>query len=308
MQIVLWLMLLGQGEAAREAMRTGKFAEAARLYEQMAKENPEEVGLKLNAGLAYYSGKQYKAALAAMKVVLKREPEQPAANLVAGASLLKLNEGCEALAYLKKAAPLSGTPEYAGQRAEAEAACGNQAEAARWWRRVVEQNPRSTRGWYGLGLAQVAQGDDAGAQESFGRLSALGPSEELKRLERNVARGLWTAGRYEEAKEALLRVKAQGVKEAALEYELGDCVEKLAGPQAALAHYREALRLDGKMVVARGALGRALAAAQKPEEAIPHLELAAKAGIDRSLWVALANAYRAVGRVEDARQALQKGQ
>lgn len=308
MPLVLCLFLFLQADAAREAMRAGRYAEAAKLYAALAKANPAEVGFQLNAGLAHYSARQYKAALAAMKLVLKQQPDQPAANLVAGASLLKLNEGCPALDYLKRAASLSQTPEYAGQRAEAEAACGNAAAAVEWWRRLLAQDNRSTRGWYGLGLAQVAQGNEAAAQESFARLSALGPSPELRRLERDIARGLWTAGRYAEARQALERVQAQGVREASLEYELGDTVEKLEGPAAALVHYEAVLKIDPKHAVAHGALGRALAALQRPAEAIPHLEVAARAGIDKSLWLALANAYRAVGRTADARVALQKGQ
>jgi predicted Zn-dependent protease len=308
MPLILTLFLWLQAGAAREAMRAGRFAEAAKLYSALAKANPAEVGFQLNAGLAHYSARQYPAALAAMKLVLKQAPDHPAANLVAGASLLKLNQGCSALTYLKRAASLSDTPEYASQRAEAEAACGNAAAAADWWRQLLAKDSRNPRGWYGLGLAQVAQGEESAAQESFARLTALGPSPELRRLERDIARGLWTAGRYAEARQALERVKAQGVREASLEYELGDTVEKLEGPAAALTHYQAALRLDPKLAVAHGALGRALAALQRPAEAIPHLEAAARAGIDKSLWLALANAYRAVGRSADARAALQKGQ
>jgi tetratricopeptide (TPR) repeat protein len=157
-----------------------------------------------------------------------------------------------------------------------------------------------------MGVAMLNSGNEAGAKEAFARLSALGPSPELRRLERDVARGLWKAGRFAEAREALGRVKALGLREATLEYELGDSVEKLEGPELAVPYYREAVKLDAKLIPAQAALGRALVALKQQQEAIPHLEIAAKANVDRSLWAALANAYRAVGRNEDAKLALQR--
>jgi tetratricopeptide (TPR) repeat protein len=237
---------------------------------------------------------------------LKVQPASPQANLIAGAALLKLNQACPSLPYFEKAQALRSLPEYMEHRAEAEAGCGHPAEAARWFEQLAEKQPGNTRSWYGLGLARVAEGKEAAAREAFARLSTLPPSTELRKLERDVARGLWTAGRFAEAREALARVKAQGGGSATLEYELGDCYEKLDGPAAALPFYREAVRLDPKLINAQAALGRALAALGQPREAIAPLEIAARVNIDKSLWAALANAYRAVGRNEDARIALQK--
>lgn len=307
---MIWLMtllLLGQAEAAREAMRLGRFDEAARLYGALAKQYPEAVMLRYNVGLALYSAKKYGPAVAELKVFLKSQPDSPQGNLIAGAALLKLKEACPALPYLKKAASFSSTPEYLEQRGEAEAACGNAAEAERWFALLTGKQTANPRGWYGLGLAQVAQGKEAEAKVVFERLAALGPTPELRRLERDIARGLWTAGRYAEAREALQRVKALGLREAALEYELGDSTEKLDGPEAALPFYRDAVKLDPKLVSAQAALGRALVTLKLPQEAIGPLEIAARANIDKSLWVALANTYRVVGRDADAKLALQKG-
>ena len=307
---MIWLLigtlLWAQADAAREALRAGRFEEAARLYGALVKQYPEETMLRYNVGLALYSAKKYAAALAELKLVLKVQPNLPQANLVAGAAMLKLKQACPALPYLLKAESMREAPEYLEQRAEAEAACGNAVGAGEWFEKVTAKQPGNARAWYGLGLARVAAGNEAGAKEAFERLSALPASPELRRLERDVARGLWTAGRYAEALEALARVKTLVGPEAALEYELGDCEEKLHGPEAALPHYREAVKLDAKLISARAALGRALASLQQPKEAIPHLEIAARAGIDKSLWLALANAYRATGRGEDARIALQK--
>ena len=308
MSMMEWmlLLLLAQADAAREAMRTGRFEEAARLYGQVAKQYPEDFMVRYNVGLALYSAKKYGEALAEMQVFLKKQPASPQGNLIAGSSLLKLGKACPAVESLKKAEVLKGLPEYLEQRAEAEAGCSNPAEAVRWFELLADKQPRNSRAWYGMGVAMLNSGNEAGAKEAFARLSALGPSPELRRLERDVARGLWKAGRFAEAREALGRVKALGLREATLEYELGDSVEKLEGPEPAVPFYREAVKLDAKLIPAQAALGRALVALKQQQEAIPHLEIAAKANVDRSLWAALANAYRAVGRNEDAKLALQK--
>ncbi len=307
---MIWLLILtltsGQADAARDAMRAGKFDEAARLYAALVKQFPEDFMIRYNVGLALYSAKKYGAALAELKVFLKSQPASPQGNLIAGASMLKLGEACPSISYFERALGLRELPEYLEQRAEAEAACGHPGEAARWFELLTVKQPRNTRGWYGLGLARVAEGNEAAAKDAFARLSTLPPSPELRKLERDVARGLWTAGRFAEAREALLRVKALGGATATVEYELGDCYEKLDGPDAALPFYREAVKLDGKLINARAALGRALVGLKKADEAIVHLEIAARANIDKSLWAALANAYRVVGRNEDARIALQK--
>lgn len=306
---MIWLLLavLAQADVAREAMRQGKFEEAARLYESLARQYPEDFMIRYNVGLAYYSAKKYAPALAEMKTFLKSQPASPQGNLIAGAALLKLGQPCPSLTYFDRAKPLQGLPEYLQQRADAEAACGHPAEAAKWFELLAAKQPLNAQAWYGLGLARVAEGNEAAAQAAFQKLSALPPSPELRKLERDIARGLWQAGRYAEAKDALLRVKALGASDASLDYELGDCAEKLDGPAAALPFYQAAVLRDAKLINAQAALGRALLALQKPAEAVGPLEIAAKANIDKSLWLALANAYRALGRSEDARAALQKG-
>jgi len=303
---LLLLLLLAQSHPATEAMRQGRYADAARLYEAELKSNPNQPLLRFNLSLALYSAHNYQRALSTLQSFLKLQPSHPAANLIAASSLLKLKQGCPALDYLKRAEALANSPEYLEPRAEAEAACGNHAEAARFWLTLTGRQPANPRAWYGLGMAHTATGDEAAAKQAFARLSALGPSPELNRLEREVARGLWSAARYPEARLALERALSLSPRDPSLHYDLGDTIEKIDGPAAALPHYRAALRLDPKLIVAHAALGRALATLEQHAAALPPLETAARANIDKSLWAALANAYRALGRPAEARAALAK--
>ncbi len=305
-----WLLLLtswiAQPEAARLAMQQGRYDDAARLYSELARQYPGEPMLRYNIGLALYSARKFAPALKELQAFLKLQPNAPQANFIAAASLLKLNQACPSLLYFDRAASMRDLPEYLEQRAQAEAACGHPALALPLWEQLAARQPLNTRAWLGLGLARTALGQQAQAQEAFARLSALPPSPELRRLERDIARNLWSSSRYADARAALLRVKSMGQPEASLEYELGDCTEKLDGPEPALPFYRQAVRLDPQLISARAALGRALIALNRPQDAIPHLEIAARANIDKSLWAALANSYRAVGRNRDAAAALQR--
>ena len=198
---MIWvlLILLAQADVARDAMRMGRYEEAAKLYVALAKQYPQDFMIRYNAGLAYYSAKKYAAALAEMKTFLKSQPASAQGNLIAGAAMLKLGQACPSLPYFERAKTLESLPEYLEQRAEAEAACGHHAEAARWFELMTQKQPKNSRGWYGLGLARNAEGNEAAAKAAFERLTLLGPSPELRRLERDVARGLWKAGRFAEA-------------------------------------------------------------------------------------------------------------
>jgi Flp pilus assembly protein TadD len=55
---------------------------------------------------------------------------------------------------------------------------GRHAEAARCFRRAVEEDPGDARAWANLGIASVALGDRTTALESLARLGQLDPDKE----------------------------------------------------------------------------------------------------------------------------------
>jgi tetratricopeptide (TPR) repeat protein len=306
MHFLLALFLLQDpSAAAKQAMTQGRFAEAAKLYRQLATQYPNEPLLRFNLALAQYSARQYPAAITTFRTFLKAQPAHPQANLLLASSLVKIQKGCEALPAIAQAKPLLGaSPEYLAIAGQANFDCLDYAAAAQHFEQLTRLAPRNAQGWYGLGKARVELQDHPGAQAAFANLSALPFSPELRQLELDIARGLLRNNQVAEAKQAYARLLTVHPEDAAAEYELGGLIEKESGAEAALANYERATKYQPEFLEAQGAYGRALLAAGRGPEAIAPLEKAARANLDKSLWAALANAYRAAGRDADARRAL----
>lgn len=302
MILLLWVWLW-QGDAAKDAMQKGRYGEAVRLYQQMVKANPGEPLLRFNLGLAQYSAQQYAGAAASFQSFLKAQPAHPQANLLAAASLVKLEKACEALPFVRKASAMGNRAEYLGVAGQAQLQCLDFPGAAKSYEEWTRIDPLSTRAWYGLGKARVELQDEAGAQEAFARLSSLPYSAELRQLELEIARGLVKQKRVAEAREAYARILANDAKDAEAEFELGGLQETA---EAALPHYERAVAAKPDLWIAQAALGRALLSVGRGREAVGPLEKAAAKLNEKSVWAALANAYRAAGKNEDARRALLK--
>lgn len=302
MILLLWFWMW-QADAAKEAMVKGRYAEAAKLYAQLAKANPNEPLIRFNLGVAQYSAQQYAGAVASLQSFLKAQPGHPQANLLTAASLLKLQKACDALPFVKRAEGLAASAEYLGVAGQASLDCLDYAGAAKSFAAWARLEPLSTRAWYGLGKARVELQDETGAQEAFARLSSLPYSAELRQLELEIARGLVKQKRAAEAREAYARILTHDPKDAEAEYELGGLQETA---EAALPHYERAIAAKPDLWIAQAALGRALLSIGRGAEAVGPLEKAAAKLKDKSVWTALANAYRAAGRNEEARRALLK--
>ncbi|MGE5644158.1 MAG: tetratricopeptide repeat protein [Acidobacteriota bacterium] len=177
------------------------------------------------------------------------------------------------------------------------------------------------------------------AAQAFARLSQLAPSAELYSLKAQIENGRNRPREAAEAYREALKLapgdadlelglaaalgKARDYKSAAqiverlikrapdsplLNFLYGDSLLMQSQPEPAVPYLERAVRLEPENLQARASLGLALARAGKPESAIPHLEKALAADSDGSLHYQLAAAYRASGRGELARQALEKYQ
>jgi predicted Zn-dependent protease len=322
-------------QQARESMQKGEFAKAAGLYESLRRQFPAEPGLQLNVGLAWYSAGKHELAEPPLAAFVRAQPDHAGAQLMLGVTRLKLNRPCDAVAPLQRAAALSPIrPEAHLELGSALMGCQKPAEAVPALEELTRLAPQLPRAWFALGEAQRQAGQREEARRSFTRLSLLPESAEFhelmaeaahldgrpedamqhwdralvmapedRRLPRLRARGLWRARQYGPARDALMKLRLEPPRDATLEYELGDCVYRLDGPSPALPYFESAVRLSPALLPARAALGRALLEAGRPKEAIPHLETAAKAGIDPALWMALSNAYRGAGRAAEAKAA-----
>lgn len=86
---------------------------------------------------------------------------------------------------------------------------------------------------------------------------------------------------------------------------LGDIHLQRLDAEAAVPLLKKAVAADPQLTAAHHALGRALMAVEKPEEALPHLEEARPIDVDGSLHYQLAQTYIRLGRRDDAREPLE---
>ena len=121
------------------------------------------------------------------------------------------------------------------------------------------------------------------------------------KLLRQVAHSYRRARLYLEAKKFYVPLAGQFANEPEFQYEYGDTLARLEGPEVGLPFLLRAAQAEPALTGVRGELGKALLAIGRQAEAIPHLEAASAK--DATLLLALSKAYRSIGRIEEAERA-----
>src|ERR1051325_3788833 len=87
-------------QQARAALASHQYDRAAALYRDLCRLLPSEPGMRLNLGIALYSGGHYSEAIAEMEPLLKQSPSIEPAYLFLGLSLFQTGKAAEAVAPL----------------------------------------------------------------------------------------------------------------------------------------------------------------------------------------------------------------
>ena len=133
--------------------------------------------------------------------------------------------------------------------------------------------------------------------------ATLAKFPELSNSHYQVAWQLENMGRFEEAKGHLERAVAIDFGFAEAHRLLGEVVLRLGDAEGSLVHFRRALARDAGSAEAHAGLGKALIQLRRYEETIPAMERAIKTSPKlASLHLYLSQAYRATGRMEDAKR------
>jgi tetratricopeptide (TPR) repeat protein len=119
----------------------------------------------------------------------------------------------------------------------------------------------------------------------------------------------WKTRRYAEAEKWLLEELASNPHHTLAHYRLGSLYLDQDNTGAAISHLEAALVSRGDFLAARLDLGRALLAAKRYEPAAKHFEEYARGDPENDrVHYLLANAYRGLGRMEDAASEMKKYQ
>ena len=176
--------------------------------------------------------------------------------------------------------------------------------SSRTLERLVETDPDHFRVHQLLGDSYALKQDYEKALEEYSKaLRAFPEAPDLRFARGNV---YWQTNRYDEALEDLQTELKTNPYHARAHYEIGDILVRRRQAAAAIPHLEKALALNPQLVVARRPLGQALAMQKEYERALQEFSLVAEADPeDDAIHALLANAYRALGNLEQAKKELE---
>ncbi|MFL6227403.1 MAG: tetratricopeptide repeat protein [Pyrinomonadaceae bacterium] len=170
-------------------------------------------------------------------------------------------------------------------------------------REALKEFPASARIWLALGIAQLTDGKNADAEESFRRSLELDPKSvpALGYLGTTYAE----RGDYEQALACYERAIAADANQAVVYYLAADTILKLPGGDSAKAeqYLKRAISLEPTLAAARLALAKIYERAERWSDAAPQLERAVGLAPDlNEAHYHLGRVYQRLGRSEDARR------
>ncbi len=144
------------------------------------------------------------AALASLRILIKRKPQDLDAAQIFGLLLLQAGEIAQAIHHLGRAvAAAPRVPQYRNNYANALMTARRPVDAVEQLRKAIEIDPSYSRAYMGLVLACAEIGDSLGGIEAGRRGLALRPN--WPELSRNLGSVLRDSGRVEESSEEFQR-------------------------------------------------------------------------------------------------------
>ncbi len=168
---------------------------------------------------------------------------------------------------------------------------GQLAQAEEAYRQVLSSDPQCSGALEGLGVLVFQQGRAAEAVQLFGRAAAL--NAKSARLQANLGEALRVVKQFEKAAEHLKAAVALDPRVAQTWNSLGLLATDRTCPAEAEPSFREAIKLNPKVMAARVNLANVLHSLGRVDEAIAELRLVLESEPDNVL--ALANLGQMLG-------------
>jgi tetratricopeptide (TPR) repeat protein len=321
--------------AAKAAEARGDIPAAIAGYEAMLAAAPRLAAAYNNLGALYVQVGDYAKAVGILEKGLKIDPAMPSAAALLGFALYEMGDYAAARPRLEAA--LKANPkDDRGERMLAEdlVKLGELEAAAAHLQQLSRRQPRDEESWYLLGKIYMRL-----AEQALGRLNEIDPDsalahqvageimESLKNYEgalleykKAVAKApgrpgthyalgnlYWTNGQWEAAAQEFQAELANDRGNCLAQWKLGNIVlEQGLKPEEAIAPVERALALCPSLAQARVDHARACLKLNRNAEAAQDLEAAAKTNPDEpTVHFFLAQAYRALGRTQDAAAEMQ---
>ncbi|MDX2543702.1 tetratricopeptide repeat protein [Streptomyces sp. WI04-05B] len=176
--------------------------------------------------------------------------------------------------------------------------------ARKWGEEALRQSPKRWTSYPALLDAYTGLGDYKEVRGTLERLRGLRSGATTSAVLARTAGVYRDQGRREDAQAALADAAARATspaEEAEWQYRAGELAWERGEPADALRHFRAALRLDPGLGSARAGEGRALAALDRPTEALVAYRAALAEQPSPQYALELGELYDSLGRPEEAR-------
>ena len=315
---------------AKAAEAHGDMAAAAAYYESLLQIAPRLAPAYNNLGSLYLRQREYKKAAAVLEKGLKIDPRMSSASALLGMALYEMADYAGAERSLESA--LRANPK--DNNAELFLAndlikLGEFQRAADHLRQLSQREPENQEVWYLLGKMHMKL-----SEEALSKLNALDPDsvwsheisgevmESMKNYDGalleykkavevapqqagthyHLGNAYWSLSMWDAATEQFRAELANDPANCMAQWKIGNIILEQHGDSTqALTEVQKALAACPDLTAARVDRGRALIKLDRHAEAVKDLEAAAKADpAESSTHFLLAQAYRALGRREDA--------
>jgi tetratricopeptide (TPR) repeat protein len=280
--------------------QAGKWAPAARLYQQVLAQKPDNADALHLLGVLHHQQGHHAEAAELIARAIAVNPNTATFHASLAAACIAVGQHERAAESCRKA--LSLQPEYAeahNNLGQALMGLGQSAEAIEHFQAAVRLQPRLALFHLNLGLALHALRRFDEALRSYRRAVELEP--EHAPAHANLGRLLVEMNRAHEALPYCAEAVRRLPKVAAWRHTLGAALRGLDRPDEARAAYLEALRLDPRYAPAHAGLGLLLEQQGRPREALPYVQKAIELDPHNVvLWMSLGSILHRLGETAAA--------
>jgi tetratricopeptide (TPR) repeat protein len=320
---------------ARSAEAQGDIASAIAKYDSILQIAPSLAPAYNNLGALYLRQGEYAKAVDILEKGLKINPKLPSASALLGISLYEMGDYARARPPLEAALRANPTDSNVELTlANDLTALGEPEAAAAQLQQIARREPKNQQVWYQLGKLYIQLSQQAltnlrqvdpnsylvhqvsgevmasmnnydGAIIEFKRAVEMAPKQPGTHYALGDA--YWSISQWDSASKEFQAELANDPHSCNSHYKLGDIVLLQHGdPQDAVNQLDKSLAMCPNLITAREDRARALLRMERPQDALPDLQSAAKASPeDPNVHFLLAQAYRSLGRAQEAQTEMQ---
>jgi len=320
---------------AKAAQAAGDRSTAAAKYESILKLQPHLAAAYNNLGLLFFQQREYKKAADVLEKGLKIDPKMPSAEALLGMSLYEMNSYAEARPHLETALRQKPTDSNAELILARDLSNLNEFDAAaRHLRQLADRQPDNQEIWYLLCKIYMKL-----SEQALSKMNAIDPNSHL--VHEMSGEVMESMKNFDGALVEYKKAVQMAPNEPGTHYRLGNIfyllaewdsaieqfqaelandpsnckaralignvlLEQKREPEQALSSIDRALALCPNLTEAHADRGRALINLNRNEDALGDLQIAEQATPDdATIHFFLAQAYKALGRVQDSRNEMQ---